>query len=334
MRKLGLRRVEPDALTIRRRRNGRGFVYLHPDDKPVRDPILLRRFAGLAVPPAYQDVLLAEDPNAHLQAIGRDAAGRRQYRYHPEWEKVRELRKTRRLLRILKSMPKIRRALGRHLASAEPTREKALAALVELVANSAIRAGSESYARERGTRGAATLLKSNVALQGDAVILSFRSKGGQIVRKECRSRRLVRAIKVLRQLSGRRLFQYRDDGGTVRTIRSSEANTFLRDISGAPISLKDFRMLVASAIAVDTLARTAPAQSKSRRRTQVMQALRSAAEELANTPTVCRKSYVNEIVVTAFEDGALQRFSNALGARGSQSRRETVLAKVLATAAA
>jgi DNA topoisomerase-1 len=334
MRRLGLRRVAPDALTIRRRRRGRGFIYLWANDRPIRDAALVRRLASLAVPPAYEDVLYADDPSAHLQAIGRDAAGRIQYRYHPDWQKVREGRKTRRLLRMVKCMPKIRRTLGKYLADPEPTREKALAAMIDLVACSAIRAGSESHARERGTRGAATLLKSNVSIDGNTLTLSFRAKGGQAVRKECRSRRLATAIKQLRELPGRRLFQYRDKDGTIRSLRRSDANIFLRKVAGESISLKDFRTLLASSLAVDTLARTEPAESKQRRRGQVMTALRGAANELTNTPTICRKSYVNEIVMDAFEKGALQRFSAVLGVRGSQSRREIVLAQVLEAAAA
>ena len=334
MRKLGLRRGKPEALTIRRRRRGRGFVYLRAGDKPVRDAVLLRRLASLAVPPAYEDVLYADDPCAHLQAIGRDAAGRTQYRYHPDWEKIREMRKTRRLVRLVRCMPKIRRALGKHLADPEPTREKALAAMIDLVVCSAIRAGGESYARERGTRGAATLLKSNVATEDNTLVLNFRAKGGQSVRKEFKSRRLAEAIRQLRALPGRRLFQYRDGTGAVRTLRRGDANAFLRRLAGEAISLKDFRTLMASAIAVDTLVRIVPAESKSRRRSQVLTALRSAAEELVNTPTICRKSYVNEIVVNAFEGGLLRRFSTALGSRRSQTRREIVLAQVLAQAAA
>jgi DNA topoisomerase-1 len=137
IRQTGLHRVGPEDLTIRRLRRGRGFVYLRPGNRPVRDPATLRRLASLAVPPAYQDVLFAADPSAHLQAIGRDAAGRLQYRYHPDWEKVRELRKARRLMRMVKVMPKVRRAVARYLAEKEPTRLLALAAVVDLVACSA-----------------------------------------------------------------------------------------------------------------------------------------------------------------------------------------------------
>ena len=146
------------------------------------------------MPPAYEDVLYATDPRAHIQAIGRDAAGRLQYRYHPDWEKVRERRKARRLQRLVEALPRIRRAVNKHLGAAEPTREFALSAVIELVSCSAIRPGSESYAKANGTRGAATLLKSNVAVDGATVTLKFRAKGGKAVEKEFHCPRVASAI--------------------------------------------------------------------------------------------------------------------------------------------
>ena len=162
-RRLGLHYVSSEALSIRRRRRGKGWIYLAPNGRVIRHRAVVRRLASLAVPPAYHDVLYAEDPAAHLQAIGRDDAGRLQYRYHPDWEKVRETRKAGRLARLADALPRIRRSAGQHLSGEEPTREFALAAVIELVASSAIRPGSESYTRQHGSRGATTLLKSNVA---------------------------------------------------------------------------------------------------------------------------------------------------------------------------
>jgi DNA topoisomerase I len=265
-RRLGLRLVGTDALSIRRRRRGKGWSYLDSAGRVIRDRAEVRRLARLAVPPAYADVLYAEDPRAHLQAVGRDAAGRLQYRYHPEWEKVREMRKARRLARLADVLPRIRRSVGQHLAGAEPTREFALAAVIELVARSAIRPGSESHARLRGTRGAATLLKSNVTVYGESITLSFRSKGGKTVVKEFAAPALATALAILRRLPGRRLFQYRADSGDVRHVTAHEVNAFLREIAGAQISLKDFRTLLASASALEALARTEPAASERRSR--------------------------------------------------------------------
>ena len=185
------------------------------------------------MPPAYDEVYYSEKPDAHLQAIGRDAAGRLQYRYHPDWEKVREARKARRLAQFVQALPKIRRSVGQHLSGPRPTREFALAAVIELIARTAIRPGHESYARIRKTRGATTLLKSNVSIEGDCVILAFRGKGGKSLRKECDAVSLVRAIEILRQLPGARLFQYADDNGAVRAVTASQVNEFLREIAGA-----------------------------------------------------------------------------------------------------
>jgi DNA topoisomerase I len=330
--RLGLRLVAADALTIRRRRCGRGFAYVRADGRRLRDSVEIERLAALAVPPAYHDVRYAEDPAAHLQAIGRDDAGRLQYRYHPAWEEVRELRKAQRLARLLDVMPKIRRSIGQHLAGSEPSRELALAAVIELVARSGIRPGSESYARIRGTRGAATLLKSNVAVADDAVTLSFRAKGGKVVRKQFRAARLAEVVEILRKLPGRRLFQYRNGDGGARAVTAREVNGFLREVAGVKISLKDFRTLLASAAVLQALACQSPATSARGRRRQVLEAVRAIAEDLDNTPAVCRRSYVHDTVVTAFEDGMLEDFADALGDGRSAFRRERLLARIVALA--
>ena len=332
--RLGLRHVTTDALSIRRRRCGRGWAYIGIDDRVIRDPATVRRLARLAVPPAYQDVLYAEDAAAHLQAIGRDAAGRLQYRYHPRWDDVRELRKARRLARLADVLPRIHRSIGRHLAADDPTKEFASAAAIELVARSAIRSGSENYTRLHGTRGAVTLLKSNVDIYGDTITLRFRSKGGRIVGKELAAPRLAAAIADLRQLPGRRLFQYRAESGDVRSVTAHEVNMFLREIAGVKISLKDFRTLLASASVLDALARTRPAASDRKRRKQVLEAVRAAADDLANTPAICRKSYVHETVVAAFEEGVLEQFSQTLKRCRSPARRAQVLAQIIAAGAA
>jgi DNA topoisomerase I len=331
--RLGLRIASSEDLGIRRRRCGKGWSYIDADGRAIKDPATIKRLAGLAVPPAYEDVLYAADPTAHLQAIGRDAAGRLQYRYHPEWEKVREIRKARRLSRLAQALPRIHRSIGRHLAANAPGREFAAAAVIELVARSAIRPGSESYARLRGTRGAATLLKSNVSTYGETVKLTFRSKGGKHIVKEFAAPRLCAAIAVLRQLPGRRLFQYKTEGGQVRHVTANEVNAFLREIAGAKISLKDFRTLLASANVLEALAHEQPAGNERQRRRQVLDAVREAAEDLANTPAICRKSYVHGTVVTAFEEGILERFSRKLKSCRSPSRRAQVLAEIMARAA-
>jgi DNA topoisomerase-1 len=330
-RRLGLRYVDQDELTWRRMRRGKGFSYLREDGSIIRHSLTIRRLAALAVPPAYEDVRFAADAAAHVQAIGRDAAGRLQYRYHPEWQKVREARKARRLLRLAEALPKIRRSLAQHLAGNEPTRELAFAAVIELIARSAIRPGNDDYTKKHRSRGATTLLKSHVSVDAAALRLTFRGKGNKLVQKDVIAPRLTAAIAVLQRLPGRRLFQYRDDAGALQPVKSAQVNQFLREIAGAKISLKDFRTLLASVAALEALARTTPAASARKRRTQVLDAVRASAEELVNTPAICRKSYVHEAVVTAFEDGVLERLAATLRGSRSQARREQALARVIAT---
>ena len=330
---LGLRLGDQNALTIRRIKRGKNYSFVRANGSHVRDARTIRRLHAMAVPPAYRQVRYSHDPSSHLQAVGRDAAGRLQYRYHADWEKVREHRKAHRLAKLVAALPKIRRNVSMHLSGDEPTREFALSAVIELIARTAIRPGNESYARLNGTRGATTLLKSNVTLEDDCVVLTFKAKGGKAVRKECDAAKLVRAIGILRIVPGKRMFQYRDGSGTVRAVSTTTVNAFLREIAGIKISLKDFRTLMASAVVLESLSRITPASSAHGRKRQVLEAVRAAADELSNTPAICRKSYVHDTIVTAFEDGILERFAATMKGTRSQTRREQLLAQVVTAAA-
>jgi DNA topoisomerase-1 len=329
LRQLGLHYVSSDELTIERKRHGKGFVYLDARGHPLRDERTLWRLKRLAVPPAYEAVRFAADPHAHLQAVGRDAAGRAQYRYHPEWEKVRELRKARRLARLAEALPSIRRWVSRHLKDREPSRERAIAAVIELVGMTALRPGSEVYAKEHGTRGAATLLKSDLTISGSKVTLNFTGKGGKEIDKIVESQRLAQALRRLSALPGKRMFQYRNEQGAIVPLRRREVNNALRTITARRVSLKDFRTLNASAQAVQHLALLDPKSSERGRKRQLLTMMREIAGELANTPAVCRKSYVHAIVVDAFESGTLQRAAKRAGNLRSAAGREKMLAKLL-----
>ncbi|MGH6767085.1 MAG: DNA topoisomerase IB [Bradyrhizobium sp.] len=331
---LGLKLGDQNELTIRRIKRGKGYSFIRANGRPIRHAGTIRRLNSMAVPPAYAEVRYSPDPTSHLQAVGRDAAGRLQYRYHADWEKVREHRKAHRLAKLVAALPKIRRNVSMHLSGDAPTREFALSAVIELIARTAIRPGNESYARLNGTRGATTLLKSNVVLEDDCVVLTFKAKGGKAVRKECDAAKLVRAIGILRDVPGKRMFQYRDGAGNVRGVSTATVNAFLREIAGIKISLKDFRTLMASAVVLESLSRISPAASARGRRRQVLEAVRAAADELSNTPAICRKSYVHDAIVTAFEDGILERFAATMTGYRSQSKREQLLAQVVTAAAA
>jgi DNA topoisomerase I len=330
----GLKLADQNQLTIRRIRRGKSYSFVRANGSHIRDARTIRRLHAMAVPPAYQHVRYSPDPNSHLQAVGRDAAGRLQYRYHADWEKIREHRKAHRLAKLVGALPKIRRHVSMHLAGEAPTREFALSAVIELIARTAIRPGNESYARLNGTRGATTLLKSNVTLEDDSIVLTFKAKGGKAVSKECDAAKLVRAIRILRDVPGKRLFQYRDASGTVRTVSTTTVNGFLREIAGIKISLKDFRTLMASAVVLESLSRVSPAASARGRKRQVGDAIRAAADQLSNTPAICRKSYVHDTIVTAFEDGILERFAATMKGYRTQKKREQLLAQVVLAAAA
>jgi DNA topoisomerase-1 len=304
-------------------------VYLDARGRRLRDERILYRLKRLAVPPAYDAVRFAPDPHAHLQAVGRDAAGRAQYRYHPDWEKVRELRKARRLARLAEALPLIRRWVTRHLNDAEPTRERALAAVIELVGLTALRPGSEAYAKQNGTRGAATLLKSDLTISKNTVTLRFTGKGGKTIDKTVVSARLANALRRLATLPGRRMFQYRNGGGAIVPLRRRDVNSALQEIAARKVSLKDFRTLIASAQAIQHLAALDPKPSERGRKRQLLATMREISAELANTPAVCRKSYVHTAVVEAFESGELQKIAKRGGALRSVSGREKMLARLL-----
>jgi DNA topoisomerase-1 len=326
-REKGLTIVGPDALTIRRQRCGRGFAFRAASGAALRNRADIARLKALAVPPAYADVRFAADASAHLQAVGTDAAGRLQYRYHPRWTEVREALKARRLASLAHALPDIERAVVKALHGETVDAGFVLAAVVRLVSLTAIRAGGEAYARERGTRGATTLLKSNVKTGDGVLTLQFKAKGGKPVSKEVRDPRLVAAVDALMLLPGRRLFQYRNADGALHPVRAGDVNAFLCDIAGRRISLKDFRTLVASSSVLEALAATEPASSERGRRSQLRTAVTAVAEELANTPTVCRKSYVHEAVVTAFEEGALARLGKP---SRSAAKKAEMLARIVA----
>ncbi len=306
MNEYGLTRGAPAKLVLRRHRCGKGFRFVDAKGSAIRDASTVARLKSLAIPPAYTNVRYAADPAAHLQAVGEDAVGRLQYRYHPNWLQVREALKARKLQSMAKALPAIGRAVRSILRGDSGSARHATAAVVHLVAKTALRAGSDSYARERGTRGATTLLKSNMEIDGMMVRLHFRSKGAKLVTREVRDRTLAVACKGLLTLPGRRLFQYRGTDGGLHAVRASDVNAFLREVSGVHVSLKDFRTLVASAGVMKALSEARPPETQLARKALLRDAIAAAARDLTNTPAVCRKSYVHETVIAAFEQGDLR----------------------------
>ncbi|MFT3809563.1 MAG: hypothetical protein QM698_06550 [Micropepsaceae bacterium] len=329
MRRLGLVAGTREGLAITRRRRGEGWSFHAASGRRITAPAVIDRLNALAMPPAYADVRYAADPRAHLQAVGIDADGRPQYRYHPEWVAVREGAKARRLARIAAALPRIRRALKRDLQSPGVPKLVALAACVDLIARTAIRAGGERSEAERGHRGAATLLKRNVEIKGGSIRLAFRGKGGKDIERCAIAPRLCSALRRLMALPGRHLFQYRRADETVARLRAGDVNAYLKDIAGSSISLKDFRTLLGSSLVAGHLAAEDPSPSAAGRKRQIKAAVTLAAEELANTPAIARKSYVHGAVVEAFETGRLQRIAKRRPAIRSDTARVELLAAVI-----
>lgn len=318
----------PQDLTIRRIRSGRGFVYRDAAGEPVTKASVLARIRALAVPPAYTDVRIAADPHSHLQAVGRDEAGRLQYRYHPEWEAVREARKVKRLARIAEALPRLRSGVKRDLAMDADGRRQALALAVALIDRAYIRVGCDAYARADGGRGAATLLKRDVQIDGSRVQLNFRGKGGKAITCDFDDAVIAKVLSALTRLPGRRILQYRGEDGAVRKVGSAEINSYLRETAGVAISAKDLRMLAGSALAAEILIKVEPAPQDRAKRRQLAAVMRAVAEQLGNTPAVARKSYVHTIVIDAFMAGTLKRLYRATEPRRNVRRVEQMLRRL------
>jgi DNA topoisomerase-1 len=325
-----LRRTRAEALTIRRQRRGSGFSYVDEAGRPIRDAGTLDRIRSLAIPPAYEDVRIAADPRAHLQALGRDDAGRLQHRYHPDWDKVRERRKLKRLQRLIEALPKLRAAVARDLKARDLGHDKALACAVAIIDRCHIRVGNDAYAEANGSYGASTLRKRHLTLSGKRVELSFRGKGGKDIACALEDVFLARALGRLVTLPGRRLLQYRDEGGVVSPVRAGEINAYLRRISGLPISSKDLRMLAANAAAAELLLAGDVVATETGKKRQLADIMRAISEQLANTPAVVRKSYVHEIVVSAYASGRLKACYVKTRASAGCSRIERALGSLAA----
>jgi DNA topoisomerase-1 len=289
---------------IRRRRAGRGFVYLYPDGRRVRRDAELERIRALAVPPAWTDVWIARQANGHLQATGRDARGRKQYRYHAQWRTERDAAKFERLLEFADALPKIRRRVRRDLREREVNREFVIAVVVSLLETSLVRVGNEEYARDNGSYGLTTLRDRHVRMNGRHLDLVFPGKSGRVRTVPVHDPRLVRAVRKCRDVPGQILFQYLDEVGQ-HPIRSNDVNEYLRETSEADVSAKDYRTWIATLLAAAALAASSVPRSERDATSSVNDVLSVVSEELGNTPAVCRTSYVHPIVVDEFRRGTL-----------------------------
>lgn len=324
--------VTRDALTITRRRAGRSFCYRDVDGKLICDPEVKARIKALGIPPAWQEVRIAAEPSAHIQALGRDAAGREQYIYHPGWEEKRTARKRRHLSLLMTALPAVRRRVARDLNAEAGSPALALAIAVALIDRAALRVGREKYLKTSGTRGAGTLYSGDVRVKGGHVAMRFPAKSGKAARYDIADRRLAEAVRRIKGLAGRRLLLYRGEDGETRPITGEMINAYLAEAAGSHVTAKDFRTLHASAMAGEELAGMQRARSPAARRRQVAAVTRNVAEMLRNTPAISRKSYIAPCLVELFEAGELKLLwgeEEDSASRGLRAR-ERRLAQVLA----
>ena len=293
-----------DGPGITRQRAGRGFTYTTPTGRRVRGAATLARIRAIAIPPAWTEVWICPDPNGHIQAVGRDAAGRRQYRYHAAFRRRRDTGKFERLVRFGEVLPRIRRRVRGDLARRGLPREKVLAAVVALLELTSLRVGNLEYAALNRSFGLSTLRDRHARISGSTVRLRFRGKGGRTEERTVIDRRLAAVVRRCQELPGQELFQYEDEAGSARPIVSEDVNDYIRDAAGDPaFSAKDFRSWTATVSAFRALrAGLAEGDVPSARR-RLMDALRHTADELGNTLAVTRASYVHPGLVAAFEAG-------------------------------
>lgn len=282
------------------------FRYRGPDGRLVRRAEILARIRALVIPPAWTSVWICADPQGHLQAVGRDARGRLQYRYHTQWRAQRDEHKFHRLADFGAKLPDVRAAVERDLATPGLSRRKLLAAMVSLLDRTFIRVGDERYRRENGSFGLTTLRTRHVRVSGDHIRLRFRGKSGKEHDVSLADRGLARIVRRCLDLPGYELFQYVEDG-EVRRLCATDVNVYLQELSGADYTAKDFRTWGATVIATVLLTRYGHAETVTERTRRVNRALRAAAQALGNTLAVCRKSYVHPGVVDAYANAALKR---------------------------
>ena len=320
----GLRHVSDAAPGISRRRAGRGFSYTGPDGKTMRDRATLARIRALAIPPAWTEVWISPDPKGHIQATGRDARGRKQYRYHPSWHEVRHETKFGRMLAFSAALPTIRRALDADLALPGLPRRKVLATVVRLLECTQIRVGNDEYARANRSYGLTTFRDRHVEVNGSRLHFEFRGKSGKAHTVDVADRRLARIVAHCQAIPGEELFQYLDEDGARQTIDSGDVNDYIREIAGEEFTAKDFRTWAGTVLASEALLALGVPSSEREAKANILAAIDKVAGQLNNTRAVCRKYYVHPEVLAAYGEGVL---AAVLGGSGALERRVTKLLK-------
>jgi DNA topoisomerase I len=296
----GLHYVTDERTGYRRRAKDKQFDYLDTEGKRIRDEQRLLRIKRLAIPPAWTDVWICPSPNGHIQATGRDARGRKQYRYHERWREVRDENKFDRLAVFARALPKIRRRVAQDLKLPGLSRRKVLATIVRLLERTFIRVGNDEYARENKSFGLTTLKNRHVKVRGAQMRFRFRGKSGIQQEVDITDRRVAKVIAKCQDLPGQDLFQYLDDDREVQDITSQDVNEYLREIAGEDFTAKDFRTWGGTVLAAIALSKQEEFETKKQAKSNIKTAICAVAELLGNTPAVCRKCYVHPVIVEAY----------------------------------
>lgn len=301
----GLRYTTDQETGIRRARAGQGFEYLGPGGRRVRNAATLTRIASLALPPAWTEVWICPDPRGHLQAVGRDARGRKQYRYHPKWREVRDEAKYNRMIAFGQALPKIRRRVHRDLRRQGLPREKVLAAVVRLLELTALRVGNQVYANRNKSYGLTTIHHRHARVGGKTITFDFRGKSGKRRRVDVEHPLLSQIVRKCQELPGQDLFQFVDEDGTIRDISSGDVNDYLADTTGQSFTAKDFRTWTGTVLAALALREFESIESKASAKKNLVRPIEQVAERLGNTPSICKKCYIHPVILESYLDGAL-----------------------------
>jgi DNA topoisomerase-1 len=304
-RKVGLRYVSDARPGLHREPAGKGFRYTDAQGQRVRDQETLARIKSLVIPPAWTDVWICAAHNGHIQVTARDARGRKQYRYHPLWRKVRDENKYEHLISFGKALPLIRKQVDKDLALPGLPREKILATIVRLLETTMMRVGNEEYARSNGSFGLTTLRDKHVRIDGARLEFNFRGKSGVEHSIELTDRRLARIVNRCRELPGYELFQYLDGEGNRRTIDSEDVNDYLRRITGQDYTAKDFRTWAGTLLAALALREFERFDSQAQAKKNLVRAIESVSAKLGNTPAICRKCYIHPVIMESYLEGSM-----------------------------
>jgi DNA topoisomerase-1 len=302
-----LHQVTDTVPGLARKRSGKTFVYLDPRGRRVRAPAVLRRVKSLAIPPAWSDVWICADAKGHLQATGRDARGRKQYRYHPRFREERESAKYEHLFDFARALPLIRAAVAKDMGTTGLTRDKVIATVVYLLEATLIRVGNADYARQNKSYGLTTMRDPHVVVDGAEMIFDFTGKSGRAWRIKLKDRRIARIVKACRDLPGQHLFQYLDENGKRQRVHSGDVNDYLRRVSRREVTAKDFRTWTGTMLAALTLADAEAPSSEAAAKRIIKEAVAEVADRLGNTVAICRKCYIHPAVVDAYMDQTLGR---------------------------